>query len=174
MLEDTYKSFVRSGAQLSDADKQKIRDINEQLSSLTTEFRNNLMNLTQENVIYVKDKAELAGLSDSRIRSLASAAESRDHKGEYAIVLTNTTRQSILAELENRELRQRVGSPANRGTGNTKTDQRPLVKKLVELRAQKASLLGYDSWGDYTQKPIWQVTQRPHKTCYVTWFQRLH
>ncbi|KXS34204.1 MAG: peptidyl-dipeptidase Dcp [Idiomarina sp. T82-3] len=151
LLEDTYKSFVRSGAQLSDADKQKIRDINEQLSSLTTEFRNNLMNLTQENVIYVKDKAELAGLSDSRIRSLASAAESRDHKGEYAIVLTNTTRQSILAELENRELRQRVWeASANRGTGNTKTDQRPLVKKLVELRAQKASLLGYDSWGDYT------------------------
>ena len=150
LLEETYKDFVRSGALLNEQEKQQIRDINEQLSSLTNEFRDGLMSLTQENVVFVEDKAKLAGLSDSRIQSLANAAESRDKQGQYAIVLTNTTRQSILAELENRELRQRVWeASANRGTGNTETDQNPLVKQLVKLRADKAQLLGYNSWGDY-------------------------
>lgn len=150
LLEETYKDFVRSGALLNDEEKAQIREINEQLSSLTNEFRDGLMSLTQENVIYVEDKAQLAGLSDSRIQGLANAAESRGKEGQYAVVLTNTTRQSILAELENRELRQRVWeASANRGTGNTETDQNPLVKQLVKLRADKAQLLGYDSWGDY-------------------------
>lgn len=150
LLEDTYKSFVRAGAELNDEEKQKIRNINEQLSSLTTEFRNSLMKLTQENVIYVDSKEQLAGLSESQISSLASAAESRDKPGKYAITLTNTTRQSILANLENRELRQRIWeASANRGTGNTETDTRPMVTKLTELRAEKAKLLGYDTWGDY-------------------------
>lgn len=150
LLEETYKDFVRSGAQLNEQEKAQIREVNEQLSSLTNEFRDGLMSLTQETVVFVDDKAELAGLSDSQIQSLANAAKSRDKDGQYAIVLTNTTRQSILADLENRELRQRIWeASANRGTGNTETDQNPLVQQLVKLRAEKASLLGYDSWGDY-------------------------
>jgi len=150
LLEETYKDFVRSGAQLNEQEKAQIREVNEQLSSLTNEFRDGLMSLTQETVVFVEDKAELAGLSDSQIQNLANAAKSRDKDGQYAIVLTNTTRQSILADLENRELRQRIWeASANRGTGNTETDQNPLVQQLVKLRAEKASLLGYDSWGDY-------------------------
>ncbi|WP_404399571.1 M3 family metallopeptidase [Idiomarina seosinensis] len=150
LIEEYYKDFVRSGALLSDQEKAQIRDVNEQLSSLTNDFRSGLMGLTQETVIFVEDKEQLAGLSESRIKGLANAAESRDKSGQYAIVLTNTTRQSILAELENRELRERVWkASADRGTGNTATDQRPLVKQLVSLRAEKAKLLGYDSWGDY-------------------------
>lgn len=150
LIEEYYKDFVRSGALLSDQEKAQIRDVNEQLSSLTNDFRSGLMELTQETVIFVEDKEQLAGLSESRIKGLANAAESRDKSGQYAIVLTNTTRQSILAELENRELRERVWkASADRGTGNTATDQRPLVKQLVSLRAEKAKLLGYDSWGDY-------------------------
>ena len=150
LLEETYKDFVRSGAQLNEQEKAQIREVNEQLSSLTNEFRDGLMSLTQETVIFVEDKAELAGLSDSQIQNLANAAKSRDKDGQYAIVLTNTTRQSILADLENRELRQRIWeASANRGTGNTETDQNPLVQQLVKLRAEKAQLLGYDTWGDY-------------------------
>lgn len=150
LLEEYYTDFVRSGAKLSDADKQKIRELNEQLSSLTNQFRDGLMSLTQETVVFVDDKEKLAGLSESKIESLANEAESRGKKGQYAIVLTNTTRQAILSQLADRELRQRVWeASANRGTGNTATDQRPLVKQLVELRARKAQLLGYETWGDY-------------------------
>lgn len=150
LVEDYYKQFVRAGAQLNDEQQAEIRELNKELSSLTTEFQKSLMALVNENLIVVEDKAQLAGLSDARIQSLADAAKSRDMEGKYVITLTNTTRQSILGELENRELRQRVfEASANRGTGNTETSTLPMVKKLAELRADKAALLGYNSWGDY-------------------------
>ncbi|MEX1220875.1 MAG: M3 family metallopeptidase [Idiomarina sp.] len=150
LVEDYYKQFVRAGAQLNDEQQTEIRELNKELSSLTTEFQKSLMALVNENLVVVEDKAQLAGLSDARIESLADAAKSRDMEGKYVITLTNTTRQSILGELENRELRQRVfEASANRGTGNTETSTLPMVKKLAELRADKAALLGYNSWGDY-------------------------
>ncbi|RUO65072.1 peptidyl-dipeptidase Dcp Metallo peptidase. MEROPS family M03A [Pseudidiomarina planktonica] len=150
LVEDYYKQFVRAGAQLNDEQQAEIRELNKELSSLTTEFQKSLMALVNENLIVVEDKAQLAGLSDARIQSLADAAKSRDMEGKYVITLSNTTRQSILGELENRELRQRVfEASANRGTGNTETSTLPMVKKLAELRADKAALLGYNSWGDY-------------------------
>lgn len=150
LVEDTYKGFVRAGAELNEAAKDKIRAINTEVSSLTTEFQRNLMALAEENMVVVDDKAQLAGLSDSEIQQLADAAKAAGHEGKYAISITNTTRQPILSKLESRELRQRVWeASAYRGTGNTETDNRPLVKRLAELRAEKAQLLGYDTWGDY-------------------------
>jgi len=150
LVEDYYKGFVRAGAQLNESEQEQIRALNKELSSLTTEFQKSLMALVQENLIVVEDKAELAGLSDSRIESLAKAAEARDMAGKYVITLSNTTRQSILGELENRELRQRIFEASNqRGTGNTETSTLPMVKRLAELRADKAALLGYDSWASY-------------------------
>ena len=150
LVEDTYKGFVRAGAELDEEAKDKIRAINSELSSLTTEFQRNLMALAKENMIIVDDKADLAGLSDTEIQQLADAAKAAGHEGKYAISITNTTRQPILSSLENREVRQRVWeASAYRGTGNTETDNRPLVKRLAQLRAEKAQLLGYDTWGDY-------------------------
>lgn len=150
LVEDTYKGFVRAGAELNDEAKTQIREINSEISSLTTEFQRNLMNLAKENMVVVDDKAQLAGLSDAEIKQLADAAAAAGHEGKYAISITNTTRQPILSSLENRELRQRVWeASAYRGTGNTETDNRPLVKRLAELRAEKAQLLGYDNWGKY-------------------------
>lgn len=150
LIEDTYKGFVRAGAELNDEQKTRIREINSELSSLTTEFRNNLMSLVDENMVVVEDKAELAGLSDSQIAQLAATAEAKDMPGKYVITVTNTTRQPILQSLENRELREKVWrASAERGTGNTATDNRPLVKKMAQLRAEKAQLLGYENWGAY-------------------------
>lgn len=150
LIEDTYKGFVRAGAELNNEQKTRIREINSELSSLTTEFRNNLMSLVDENMVVVEDKAELAGLSDSQIAQLAATAEAKDMPGKYVITVTNTTRQPILQSLENRELREKVWrASAERGTGNTATDNRPLVKKMAQLRAEKAQLLGYENWGAY-------------------------
>src|SRR5690606_16921967 len=122
LVEDTYKGFVRAGAELNDEAKTQIREINSEISSLTTEFQRNLMNLAKENMVVVDDKAQLAGLSDAEIKQLADAAAAAGHEGKYAISITNTTRQPILSSLENRELRQRVWeASAYRGTGNTET-----------------------------------------------------
>ncbi|PTB89582.1 dipeptidyl carboxypeptidase II, partial [Pseudidiomarina aestuarii] len=150
LVEDTYKGFVRAGAQLNEQEKEQIRAINSELSELTTQFQQNLMKLADENLIVVDSAEELAGLSASQIQQLADAATAAGHDGKYAIKITNTTRQPILQSLENRELRQRVWeASANRGTGNTATDNRPLAARLAELRADKAALLGYDNWGQY-------------------------
>lgn len=150
LVEDTYKGFVRAGAELSEDAKQRIREINTEMSSLTTEFQRNLMTLARENMVIVDSKEELAGLSEAQIQAYADAAVAAGHPGKYAISITNTTRQPVLASLENRELRQRIWeASAYRGTGNTATDNRPLVKRLTQLRAERAQLLGYSNWGEY-------------------------
>ncbi|RUO79073.1 M3 family metallopeptidase [Pseudidiomarina taiwanensis] len=150
LVEETYTDFVRAGAELDEAAQAKIREVNSEIASLTTEFQRNLMALADENMIVVDDVAELAGLSDAQIQSLAKAATAAGHDGKYVIKITNTTRQPILQSLENRELREKVWrASAFRGTGNTATDNRPLVARLAQLRAQKADLLGYRNWGDY-------------------------
>lgn len=150
LLKDTYQRFVRAGALLTDSEKQQVRELNTQLSSLSSDFRDNLLSLTSENLVVVEDKEALAGLSDSQIGSLKKLAEDNGMSGKYAISLTNTTRQALLSQLENRDLRERLWkASSNRGTGNTETDNRPVIQEIVKLRAEKAALLGYESWGHY-------------------------
>lgn len=155
LLEDTYRDFVRAGAQLTEEQKQQMRDINEQLSKLTTEFQDNLLALTKERAVFVKDVKELDGLSDDRIAAAKEAAADRDHEGEYMLSITNTTRVPILKSLNNRDLRERVWkASAYRGIGeNGGIDNRPLILKLVKLRAEKAELLGYDNYAAYKLDP---------------------
>ncbi|RUO78901.1 dipeptidyl carboxypeptidase II [Idiomarina tyrosinivorans] len=150
LIEETYKEFVQAGAKLSDEQQQKIRDINEKLSSLTTDFQSALLAMKDQSVVFVDDVDQLKGLSDSEIKSLANQAKERGKEGQYAIVMSNTTRHPILSQLENRALRKRVWeASANRGYGGTEADTRPIIKKMVQLRAEKAQLLGYDNWADY-------------------------
>ncbi len=151
LVEDTYTSFVRAGARLNEQEQVRIREINSEMSSLTTQFSRNLMTLVDENLIIVDSEAELAGASANQIAGFAAAAKNAGHEGKYVIRLSNTTRQAILEVLENRELRQRIWeASANRGLGNSATDNRPLVAKLTKLRAERAKLLGYDNWGAFT------------------------
>ncbi|OFI33477.1 M3 family metallopeptidase [Alteromonas lipolytica] len=149
LLEQTYSGFVRAGATLNDADKDKIRKINEEHSSLTTQFSQNLLAETANIAVVVDDVAELAGLSDRQIKSLADAATAADHEGKYLISITNTTRQPILASLENRELRQRVWEASAYRAQSGEFDNTKIITRLAELRAQKAALLGFDNWASY-------------------------
>lgn len=140
-----YNEFVRAGAKLNDAQKDKMRTINEQISSLQTEFSQNLMASFKNDVIIVEDKGKLSGLSEADIASLAAAASGAGHSG-YMITLVNTTRQPILSSLSNRELREQIWQKsANRAMATNG----PILLKLVKLRAQKASLLGFANWASY-------------------------
>ncbi len=146
LVEFYYQNFDRAGAKLSDADKTKMRDLNGQLASLTTEFSKNVMDSFKNEVIIVTDKAELDGLSNAEIATLAQAAKSAGKEG-YLITLVNTTRQPILSSLNNRALRQRVWeTSANRAMDANG----PNIIKQSHLHAEKAALLGYDSWAAYT------------------------
>lgn len=155
LLEDTHREFVRAGAQLADKEQQRMREINERISTLTTEFQENLLKITKERAVLVDDTEELNGLSDDRISAAKEAAEERGHKDKYLLAITNTTRVPILTQLNNRKLRQRVWeASAYRGIGkNGGIDNRPIILELVNLRAERAQLLGYPNHAAYKLDP---------------------
>jgi peptidyl-dipeptidase Dcp len=141
-----YNQFERAGAMLSDADKHKMRELNGELASLETEFSQNVLKSYKEDVILVQDKARLDGLSEDAIASLAAAAKAAGKEG-YMITLVNTTTQPVLASLTNRELRQKIWETS---AYRAMDSNGPLNIKIATLRAEKAKLLGYNSWADYT------------------------
>ncbi|WP_133178877.1 M3 family metallopeptidase [Shewanella decolorationis] len=159
LVEVYHQRFIMAGAKLTDEQKVKIRALNEEQSTLTNEFSQRLLRLTKEIAIVVDNKEQLAGLSDSEITSAANDAKAAGHEGKYLINITNTTRQPVLASLENRELRQRIWeASANRGlTGENETAS--LVSRLAQLRAERAALLGYENWASYRLAP--QMAKNP-------------
>ncbi|HSG53377.1 MAG TPA: M3 family metallopeptidase [Rheinheimera sp.] len=149
LIEVYYQRFVRAGAELTEEQKTAIRALNEEHSKLTTQFSQNLLAETKKIAVIVDTKDELEGLSDTQITAAANAAKDAGHEGKFLLSITNTTRQPILTQLSNRELRQRVWlASANRAQSGD-TDNRPLVARLAQLRAERARLLGYDNWASY-------------------------
>lgn len=161
LLEEQYQSFVRAGAMLDDAAQQRVRQINEEMSKLTTQFQNNLLAATKERAVIVDDVKQLDGMSDAEIAAAAEAAKQKGQEGKYLISITNTTRQPILTSLKNRDLRKRVWeASAYRAMGqNGGVDNRPLVIKLAKLRAEKATLLGFASHAEYALQN--QMAKKP-------------
>lgn len=161
LLDDTYRSFVRAGALLSDEQQKRMREINSRVSTLTTQFQENLLKMTNDRVVIVDSAEELDGLSEDRIAAAAEAAERRGHEGKYLLSITNTTRVPLLKNLNNRELRQRLWeASAYRGIGEDGgIDNRPIVLELASLRAERAELLGYPNYASYALEP--QTAQNP-------------
>ncbi len=155
LLEDTHRDFVRAGARLSEDQQQRMREINERISTLTTEFQENLLAMTKERSVLVEDPEQLDGLSEDRIAAANEAATEQGHENQYLLSITNTTRVPILKELNNRELRQRVWeASAYRGIGRDGgIDNRPLILELAKLRAEQAGLLGYPNHAAYKLDP---------------------
>ncbi len=161
LLEDTYRDFVRAGALLSDDEQSRMRQINERISSLTTEFQEKLLEMTRERAVIVDDEALLDGLSSDRIAAAAEAAADRGYEDSYLLSITNTTRVPILTSLNNRDIRQKVWkASAYRGIGEDGgIDTRPIVLELAELRAERAELLGYPNFATFAIEP--QTAQTP-------------
>jgi len=155
LLEDTHREFVRAGAELSEEEKERMREINERVSTLTTQFQDNLLEITKERAVLVDDVDKLDGLSEDRISAAKEAAEERDEEGKYLLTITNTTRVPILKSLNNRDLRERVWkASAYRGIGQDGgIDNRPIILELAKLRAEKANLLGYENFAAYKLDP---------------------
>lgn len=155
LLEERHRQFVRSGALLPESDQNRIRKINERLSELSTDFQKKLMEMTRERAVRVEREEELSGLSRQQIQSTEEAARDRGYESGYLLTITNTTRQPVLANLKNRELRKKIWKASSgRGTGvNGGVDTRPLVLEIVSLRAERAELLGYENWAEYAIEP---------------------
>ncbi len=149
LLERYHTLFVRAGAELSPADQGKLRKLNEQLSSLGTQFQQTLLKATNAGAVVVDSAAELDGLSPEQIAAAGQAAKARKLEGKWVIPLQNTTGQPALATLKNRALRERIYQASiERGNGGP-NDTTGLIVQLVKLRAERAALLGYQNHAAY-------------------------
>ena len=152
LTEVIYKSFVRSGALLSPEKMKRMKQINSRISDLQEQFGNLLPAATNNAVIWVNSKEELAGLSDADIAQCKKDAESRGNKAPYCIVIVNTTQQAILTNLQNRELRRKVYMASiHRADGtNPEFNTFPIVTEIAKLRAEKGQLMGYNNYAEYS------------------------
>ncbi|WP_202942127.1 M3 family metallopeptidase [Alteromonas macleodii] len=150
LLEEYYSDFVRAGAKLNESDKQKIREINEEHSTLTTQFSQNLLAESSEIAVVVNDVEQLSGMSERQIKAASDAAKAAGKEGKYLLSITNTTRQPVLTSLENGALRQQVWEASAYRNQSGEYDNTKIISRLAGLRAQKAALLGFDSWAAYS------------------------
>jgi peptidyl-dipeptidase Dcp len=143
LLQVTYDRFVRSGANLSDADKNELKKLNEEISTLETSFSTKLLDATKAGAYATSDKSALAGLSDAQIAAAAQAAQGRKQAG-YVLPLQNTTQQPSLASLSVRATREAIFEKSwNRTERGDANDTRDTIAHLAQLRARRAQLLGY-------------------------------
>ena len=152
LTEEIYKGFVRSGALLSANDMNRMKQINSRISELQQQWGNILPEATNNAVVWVDSKEQLAGLSDADIAQCKKDAESRGSKAPYCVVIINTTQQPILASLQNRELRRKVymASIHRADATNPRFNTFPIVTEIAKLRAEKAKIMGYNTYADYS------------------------
>ncbi len=158
LVEYYYEEFIHAGANLSEADKVELKKLNEEESTLSAAFSNKLLAATKAAAYVTKDKSALAGLSDTRLKGAAQAAKDRKVDG-YVIPLQNTTQQPDLASLSQRGTRQAMFENSwNRAERGGTNDTRDTIARMAQLRAQKAKLLGFPSYG------AWKLQDQMAKT----------
>lgn len=150
VLDVYYQNFVQAGAQLSDDDKAKLRDLNTRLSKLETVFQQKLLAGTKASALIVSDKAKLAGLDAAAITAAQTAATERKLTGKWLLPLQNTTQQPALETLTDRETRQALFEQSwTRVEKGGDGDTRETIATIAQLRAQKAALFGYKNYAAY-------------------------
>ncbi len=150
LLERRYVGFVRGGALLDEAGKERLKAINKELSELSTKFSDNVLAETNGSAVAVDDVDRLEGLSGAEIAAAAEAAESRGMKGKWLITLSNTTQQPALASLKDRALREEIyNASITRNSRGNEYDNRAIVSRTAQLRAERAKLLGHPDHATY-------------------------
>lgn len=151
LVETTYKSFVRQGATLSDAQKKQLSAINLDLSKLETQFSQNVLNDEEELVTWVENEAELKGLSGSIISGYAKAAKDLGQPGKWALRNTRSVMEPFLTYSTNRPLREKVWRTYySRADNGDKNDNNAVISKILALRLERAKLLGYETHAHLT------------------------
>ena len=150
LLEETYKDFVRSGANLSPEKQARLREINKQLSTLGLTFSDNILNENNAFKLYIDKEEDLAGLPEWFRQSAAEEAKADGQEGKWLFTLGNASRLPFLQYSENRPLREQIYKAyINRGNNNDKNDNKKIITDIVSLRLEKAQLLGFDCYSNF-------------------------
>ena len=149
LLENSYIGFVRQGANLSDSDKEKFREISTDLSKLSLKFDENVLKETNNYELHVSDKDLLGGLPDGVLEAAASLAKSKNKEG-WVFDLNMPSYLPFMKYADNRELRKELYLAYNsKSFKGNEFDNQEIVKRIVERRLEMAKLLGYKNYGDY-------------------------
>ena len=150
LLERYYKDLIHAGAHLTQTQRDRLKELNEELSKLETQFGKNVLTDTNDLAVLVEIIEELAGLSENEIASAAIAAKDRGHEGKWLIGMVNFTGNPVLDSLTNRELRKKIMEAsmlkANRANEN---DNKPVLLQIIKLRAERAELFGKQTHAEH-------------------------
>ena len=150
LLERYFMDFTHAGAHLTDAQREELKAINEELSKLETLFGKNLLNDTNDLAVEVDDVAELDGLTENEIAACAAAAKDRGLEGKWLVGMVNFTGHPLLSRLTHRGLRERImKNSLLKGGRSNENDNRPILLQLVKLRAKRAELFGVKTHAEH-------------------------
>lgn len=150
LLEDSYKSFVRSGILLDGSKKGRLKEINKELGSLYLTFSQNLLKETENYELVIDKKEDLAGLPEDIVAAAAQTAKSKGYDGKWVFTLSKPSWEPFLQYADNRGLREKLYKAMySRGDNDNDYDNKNIIRQIVSLRLEKANILGYNTFADY-------------------------
>lgn len=157
-VEEAYRSFVRNGALLNDADKERLKAINTKLADLYFKFNRNLLSATNDFAVFVADPSQLSGLSKGVIAVAAEEAANRGKAGQWAFTLHAPSRLAVLESADNRDLRQQIYQGYMNLAGSGQYNNKPIINEILKTRSEKAKLLGYPTFAAYMTENVMAKT----------------
>lgn len=150
LLEETYKGFIRGGANLPQDKQTILRDLNSEISLLQITFSQNMRRDADAYKLVIEKKEDLGGLTETQIATAAQAAQAAGLEGKWVFTLANPSTLPFLQNAENRALREKLFTAyINRGNNNNQNDNKELVSKLIAKRLEKAQLMGYENYASF-------------------------
>ncbi len=162
LLEETYKMFVRAGVNLPPEKQKRLQNINKELASLSQQFNDNLLSETNDFELYITDPKDLGDMPKQAVDAAAEEAQRRGHQSGWSFTLQRPSIYPFLDYSPNRTLRKKIfDAYANRGNNNNSHDNKKIVEQMVQLRAEKAHLLGYENYAQYVLSD--NMAEKPEK-----------
>ena len=162
LLKETYKNFVRSGVNLPEKKQNRLKEINKELASLQQTFNDNLLAETNDFELYVTEKKDLGNMPKQAVDAAAEEARKRGHQTGWSFTLQRPSIYPFLDYSPNRALREKIfNGYANRGNNNNAHDNKKVLEKMVQLRTEKAHLIGYDNFAQYVLAD--NMAEKPEK-----------
>ena len=149
LIDVTYKSFVRNGADLNEEDKEKIREIDQRLSILSPQFSNNVLNAQNKYELWIDNEKDLEGLPESSISMAKEAAKQKNQPNKWLFTLQYPSMGPFLSYAKNRELRKEIFLAYGGLCHNDEFDNNQIIKEIVQLKHKRANLLGFNTFADY-------------------------